>query len=104
MSAKTLHPVADPATQTLPPEAVYPGAPGHDHAAPVLPAGFEAQADELITHYPVSKRSASLPLLHHWQEAVGYIFPEGVEWIAGKVEVQPITILELETVYPQFLH
>ena len=30
----------------------------------MLPADFLAAVDEAITHYPVSKRSASLPLLH----------------------------------------
>ena len=49
MSVKTLHPVVDPATQTISPEKVYPGGVDSHHPAPVLPAGFEAQADELIT-------------------------------------------------------
>jgi NADH-quinone oxidoreductase subunit E len=102
MSANTLHPVVDPATQTIAPEAVYPGAVDSHHPAPTLPKGFEAQADELITHYPVSKRSASLPLLHLWQETFGYISPEGIEWIAAKLDLQPINILELVTFYPMF--
>jgi len=94
--------VVDPASQTVSPAAVYPGAPDHHHAAPALPKGFEAQADELVTHYPVSKRSAALPLLHHWQETFGYVSPEGIEWIAAKLELQPINILELVTFYPMF--
>ena len=102
MSANTLHPVVDPATQTISPDAVYPGAVDSHHPAPVLPQGFEAQADELITHYPVSKRSASLPLLHLWQETFGYVSPEGIEWIAAKLGLQPINILELVTFYPMF--
>ena len=102
MTAKTLSPVVDPATQKVAPAAVYPGAVDSDHPAPALPNGFEAQANELITHYPVSKRSASLPLLHLWQETFGYISPEGIEWIAAKLELQPINILELVTFYPWF--
>jgi NADH-quinone oxidoreductase subunit E len=94
--------VVDPATQTVPPETVYPGAPDHHHAPPTLPNGFEAQADELITHYPVSKRSAALPLLHLWQETFGYVSPAGIEWIAAKLELQAINILELVTFYPMF--
>ncbi len=101
MSAKSLSPVVDPATQTIPPEKVYPGTADH-LPAPTLPSGFEAQADELVTHYPVSKRSASLPLLHLWQETFGYISSEGIEWIAAKLELQPINILELVTFYPMF--
>jgi NADH-quinone oxidoreductase subunit E len=93
----------DPATQLVPAEYSFPGAPHADNAGPVaLPAGFEAAANELITHYPVSKRSASLPLLHLWQETFGYISPEGIDWIAAKLDLQPINILELVTFYPMF--
>jgi NADH-quinone oxidoreductase subunit E len=95
------NPVTEPATQTVPPESVYPGA-AHAHPPVALPPGFEPQADELISHYPVSKRSASLPLLHLWQETFGYISPEGIEWIAEKLSLQPINILELVTFYPMF--
>jgi NADH-quinone oxidoreductase subunit E len=102
MTAKSLSPVVDPATQNIPPEKVYPGGVDHHHGPVVLPSGFEAQADELITHYPVSKRSASLPLLHLWQETFGYISSEGIEWIAMKLQLQPINILELVTFYPMF--
>ena len=101
MSASSTNPVVTPATQSIPPEKVYPGGTDH-HGSVRLPQGFEAQADELVTHYPVSKRSASLPLLHLWQETFGYISPEGIEWIAAKLELQPINILELVTFYPMF--
>jgi len=57
--------------------------------------------DEVIPHYPV-KRSAALPLLHLIQEELGYIAPETVEWIAAKLELQPINIQELVTFYPMF--
>jgi len=102
MTDKTLSPVVDPATQNIAPENVYPGGTHPGHAPVQLPPGFEAQADELITHYPVSKRSASLPLLHLWQETFGYISAEGIEWIAEKLSLQPINILELVTFYPMF--
>ena len=61
-----------------------------------------AQIDEAISHYPVSKRSASLPLLHLFQEHFGFISEETIEWIAAKLELQPIHILELVTFYPMF--
>jgi len=61
-----------------------------------------AQIDEAISHYPVSKRSAALPLLHLFQEAFGYISEEAILWIAAKLELQPIHILELVTFYPMF--
>lgn len=65
-------------------------------------AAFEAVVDEVITHYPVSKRSASLPLLHLWQEKFGHISEEAVTWIAEKLELEQIHILELVTFYPMF--
>lgn len=93
----------DPATQLIEPDKAFPGAVLTGPAEAVaLPPGFEATADELITHYPVSKRSASLPLLHLWQESFGYISPQGIDWIAAKLELQPINILELVTFYPMF--
>ncbi len=57
--------------------------------------------DEVIPHYPV-KRSAALPLLHLVQEDVGYISNEAIEWIAQKLELQPINVYELVTFYPMF--
>jgi NADH-quinone oxidoreductase subunit E len=103
MTAKTLNPVVQPATQNVSPEQVYPGATGHGHHEQVeISRDFENEIDEVITHYPVSKRSASLPLLHLWQEKFGYISPQGIEWIAAKLELQPINILELVTFYPMF--
>jgi len=60
------------------------------------------RVDETITHYPVSKRSASVPLLHIWQNRFGYIDESGVEWIARKLDLEPINILELITFYPWF--
>ena len=63
---------------------------------------FAAQIDEVITHYPVSKRSASLPLLHLFQEKFGCISDEATMWIAAKLDLAPINILELVTFYPMF--
>jgi NADH-quinone oxidoreductase subunit E len=55
--------------------------------------------DEVIPHYPV-KRSAVLPLLHFVQEEHGYISDEAIEWIASRLEIQPINVYELVTFYP----
>ena len=66
-----------------------------------VPAPLEAEIDELITHYPV-KRSASLMLLHAVQEHFGFISKQAIEWIAAKLELQPINIYELVTFYPMF--
>ena len=66
-----------------------------------MPPSFEAEIDELITHYP-QKRSASLMLLHAIQEHFGYISKEAIEWTAKKLDLQPINIYELVTFYPMF--
>jgi len=70
-------------------------------AAAVTPA-FEAAVDEIITHYPVSTRSASLPLLHFWQNHFGFVDDSGIAWIAAKLGLTPVNILELVTFYPWF--
>jgi len=57
--------------------------------------------DEVISHYP-QKRSAVLPLLHLVQEEQGCVSPAAVEWIAAKLELQPINVQELVTFYPMF--
>ena len=67
----------------------------------VVPPALEAEIDEVITHYP-QKRSASLMLLHAMQEHFGYISRQAVEWVAAKLELQPINIYELVTFYPMF--
>src|SRR5436190_19559161 len=66
-----------------------------------IPRELEAEIDELITHYP-RKRSASLMLLHAVQERFGFISRQAVEWVAAKLELQPINIYELVTFYPMF--
>lgn len=63
---------------------------------------FEIEVNEIISHYPISKRSASLPLLHLWQNEFGSIDDSGVEWIAAKLDLTPVNILELVTFYPWF--
>ena len=65
-----------------------------------IPQELADRIDEVITHYPVSKRSAALPLLHLLQEHFGYVSDEAVTWIAAKLELEPINILELVTFYP----
>jgi NADH-quinone oxidoreductase subunit E len=66
-----------------------------------VPAAVEAEIDELITHYP-KKRSAAMMLLHAIQERFGYVSRQAVEWIAAKLELEPIGIYELATFYPMF--
>ena len=67
-----------------------------------IPADLLAKIDEAVTHYPVSKRSASLPLLHLWQNHFGFVDDSGIDWISKRLELEPINILELVTFYPWF--
>ena len=64
-----------------------------------VPATLEAEIDELVSHYP-QKRSASLMLLHAMQENFGHVSRQAVEWIAAKLELQPINVYELVSFYP----
>ena len=41
-------------------------------------------------------------LLHAMQEHYGYISKDSMEWIARKLELQPINVYELVTFYPMF--
>lgn len=60
-----------------------------------------SKIDEVITHYPV-KRSATLPLLHLIQEDIGHLPADTSEWVAAKLELEPINVLEVITFYPMF--
>ncbi|MDP4611713.1 MAG: NAD(P)H-dependent oxidoreductase subunit E [Opitutales bacterium] len=55
--------------------------------------------DKLVPRYPTVK-SAALPLCHLVQEDQGYLSNEAMEWIANRLDLQPINILELVTFYP----
>jgi NADH-quinone oxidoreductase subunit E len=68
-----------------------------------IPADLESKMDEAIARYPSDhRRSAAMPLLHLWQEHFGFISGDAVLWIAEKLGLQPINILELVTFYPMF--
>ena len=67
-----------------------------------IPAELEAEIDEVITHYPESKRSAVLPVLHLLQHHFRYLGEEAVEWTAAKLGLEPIHVLQVVTFYPGF--
>src|SRR4051812_12370993 len=96
-----------------------------------IPPELSARIDEAVSHYPnpsripdeealrarlseqdfaaekerVRKerlRSAALPLLHLFQEHFGFISDESIHWIAQRLELQPINVLELVTFYPMY--
>lgn len=57
--------------------------------------------DATIPKYP-QKRSAVMPLLHFIQSEQGCISNEAMEWVAGKLEIQPINVLEVVTFFPYY--
>jgi NADH-quinone oxidoreductase subunit E len=63
---------------------------------------LEAEANERISHYSESKRSAVLPLLHIVQHKFGFISSEAIDWVAAKLDIEPIKVLEVVTFYPGF--
>lgn len=63
---------------------------------------LEAEADERISHYPSNKRSAVLPLLHLVQHRFGYISGAAITWVAGKLGLELIQVLEVVSFYPGF--
>jgi NADH-quinone oxidoreductase subunit F len=68
-----------------------------------IPAELERKMDAAIRRYPPDhRRSAAMPLLHLWQEHFGFISDDAVLWIAEKLGLQPINILELVTFYPMY--
>lgn len=67
-----------------------------------ISAELESEADARISHYSESKRSAVLPLLHIVQHHFGYISSEAIDWVAAKLELEPIKVLEVVTFYPGF--
>jgi NADH-quinone oxidoreductase subunit E len=74
-----------------------------DSTSTHVPAELERKMDEAIARYPQDRqRSAAMPLLHLWQEHFGFISDEGVNWIAAKLNLQPVNLLELVTFYPMF--
>ncbi|HZE58757.1 MAG TPA: NAD(P)H-dependent oxidoreductase subunit E, partial [Chthoniobacterales bacterium] len=68
-----------------------------------IPAALGQRMDAAIARYPSEhRRSAAMPLLHLWQEHFGFIGDEAIFWIAEKLGLQPINILEVVTFYPMF--
>lgn len=57
--------------------------------------------DKAISKYP-EKRSATMTLLHFIQQEQGFISNDMIEWVAEKLEIQPINVLEVVTVFPYY--
>jgi len=67
-----------------------------------LPAAVCQRIDELVSHYPESPRAAVLMVLHEIQHLQGYVSEAAVHWIAGRLGITPVQVLEVVTFYPGF--
>lgn len=77
--------------------------PGNKHFSKFeVTAELIEAADERISHYPVRKLSAVLPLVHIVQHKFGYVCNEAIVWIAEKLEIEPIKVESVVTFYPGF--
>ena len=66
-----------------------------------IPKELDEKADDCISHYPEDQaRSATLPLLHLLQEEYGFITEDSIAWVANKLNLEPINVLEVVTFYP----
>lgn len=71
--------------------------------SPFIPSeASRARIDELVSHYPESKRSAVLMVLHEIQHHHGYLSEGAVNWTAERLGLAPIQVLEVVTFYPGF--
>ena len=57
--------------------------------------------DASIPRYP-QKRSALMTVLHHVQAEQGCLSREAIEWVAQKLGMQPISVLEVVTFFPAY--
>lgn len=57
--------------------------------------------DVTVPKYP-EKRSAVMMLLHFIQSEHGCISNEAVEWVAERLDLQPINVLEVVTFFPYY--
>lgn len=66
-----------------------------------IPAEYEKRLDDLKLLYP-DKRSAVMPALYLTQEHYGHITKEGIEWVAERLQMPPIHVLEVATFYTMY--
>ncbi|GAB3891287.1 NADH-quinone oxidoreductase subunit NuoE [Spirosoma agri] len=61
------------------------------------------KAQEIIANYPEDRqKSALLPLLHLLQEQEGWTSPEGMDYVARLLDIQPIEVYEVATFYTMY--
>lgn len=66
-----------------------------------LPPEAEKRIQEVIKLYP-EKRSAIMPALYIAQEHFGHVTDDAVWWIAEKIGVAPVQVMEVATFYTMY--
>lgn len=66
-----------------------------------LSPAAEQRIEELKELYP-NPRSAVMPALYIAQEEFGQITEEGVQWVAGKIGISPVQVMEVATFYTMY--
>lgn len=61
----------------------------------------EDQFQWLLTRYP-KKDAVLIPLLHVVQDEVGWLSPEAIEYVAGRMGVSPARVREVASFYTMF--
>src|SRR5262249_7199257 len=66
-------------------------------------ARFDAELAAILTHFPADRKGAAmLPALHLLQEIKGWLPPEGLSYVAEKLEVSRERAYEVATFYAMF--
>ncbi len=78
--------------------------PGTKFYSPFAPSSqLESEAAKRLAQFPDDqKRSAVLPLLHYIQHHHGFIDAKAIDWVANRLGIEPIKVLEVVTFYPGF--
>jgi len=89
-------------TDALQANIASPETPGTKHFTPFAATPeLDAAADKRIAAFPAEhRRAAVLPLIHEIQHHHGFISAPAIDWIAAKLAIEPIQVLEVVSFYP----
>lgn len=79
-----------------------PETPGTRHFPPFAATPeLEAAADRRIAAFPPQhRRAALLPLIHEVQQRHGFVSAAAIDWLAAKLAIEPVQVLEVVSFYP----
>ena len=62
----------------------------------------QQEYEKILSHYPVSKESALLPVLHLAQKEFGYISDEVMQYVAKLLDISPVKVKGVATFYTMY--